>query len=134
MSVFVWLRPIDTRAISTLLYTVSFVLPHPQIAQDCNESVKRGENELKLYSITRRFPNDEVVRNICLPNYTFYCLHFSLFLPFTQNVIVSRGATTIKERGKSVIAFLLPRTEVASCVDFSAKLAASSAGEGILCQ
>ncbi|CAI8018886.1 Guanine exchange factor for Rac 30 [Geodia barretti] len=51
-----------------------------KIAQDCNESVKRGENELKLYSITRRFPNDEV------------------------NVIVSRGATTIKERVRPSVA------------------------------
>jgi hypothetical protein len=49
-----------------------------KIAWDCNESVKRAENELKLYSITRRFPNDDV------------------------NVIVSRSETTTKERVRPV--------------------------------
>lgn len=36
-------------------------LTYPQIAWDCNHNVQRAENELKLYSITMRFPSDDVV-------------------------------------------------------------------------
>ena len=32
-----------------------------QVATDCNENIRRIENELKLISITRQFPNDDVV-------------------------------------------------------------------------
>ena len=32
----------------------------PQIATDCNENIRRAENEVKLFTITKRFPNDEV--------------------------------------------------------------------------
>ena len=31
-----------------------------QIASDCNENIRRAENELKLFAITKRFPHDEV--------------------------------------------------------------------------
>ncbi len=42
---------------------VSYILMclfHFKIATDCNENIRRLENELKLFSITKRFPNDEV--------------------------------------------------------------------------
>ena len=31
-----------------------------QIATDCNENIRRAENEVKLFAITKRFPHDEV--------------------------------------------------------------------------
>ena len=31
-----------------------------QIATDCNENIRKAENEFKLFAITRRFPNDDV--------------------------------------------------------------------------
>ncbi len=36
------------------------MLARLQIATDCNENIRRSENEMKLFSITKRFPNDEV--------------------------------------------------------------------------
>jgi hypothetical protein len=48
-----------------------------KIARDCNDSVKKAENELKLFSIAKRFPNDDV------------------------NIIVSKCQTTIKARPES---------------------------------
>lgn len=31
-----------------------------KIATDCNENIRRAENDLRLYAISKRFPNDEV--------------------------------------------------------------------------
>lgn len=31
-----------------------------QIATDCNENIRRAENEMKLFAISKRFPHDEV--------------------------------------------------------------------------
>lgn len=32
-----------------------------QIATDCNENIRRAENELRLFAISKRFPNEDVV-------------------------------------------------------------------------
>ena len=49
-----------------------------KIATDCNENIRRAENDLRLYAISKRFPNDEVVcQNISLYNnvlFTIYCV------------------------------------------------------------
>lgn len=34
-----------------------------QIATDCNENIRRAENELRLFAISKRFPSDDVVRS-----------------------------------------------------------------------
>jgi hypothetical protein len=32
-----------------------------KIALDCNENIRRAENELRLFAISKRFPNEDVV-------------------------------------------------------------------------
>ena len=40
--------------------TLSLPLHLSQIATDCNENIRKAENEMKLLAITKRFPSDEV--------------------------------------------------------------------------
>ena len=48
------------------LQLLQYHVYNPQIATDCNESIRRAENELNLFAISKRFPNDDVVSLLLL--------------------------------------------------------------------
>lgn len=48
---------VDHPDYTTLKEALNFV---QKIALDCNENIRRAENELKLFAITKRFPHDDV--------------------------------------------------------------------------
>lgn len=46
--------------LSIITYVLVSLIHNVQIAIDCNENIRRAENEFKLFAITKRFPNDDV--------------------------------------------------------------------------
>ena len=59
------------------LQLLKYHVYNPQIATDCNESIRRAENELNLFAISKRFPNDDVVSLLLL---LFSCVIVTVML------------------------------------------------------